>query len=174
MGSKSRTVLRIRQRASQSNSLATMLHRPGSRQWSQASWAQGVGSEPKEPREFPGVVGGGHLITAVQRGVYFQRQRRQAKIKGLKLKCKQERHTGPSCPFPALSEKSEAPCRRDRGPNRAAGWAEHCHPHRETGRGSSAPTAWSGTPAWPSATNGPSQHSGVSPDAGQAYERLTK
>lgn len=69
-----------------------------------------MGSEPKEPREFPGWGGCvGHLLTAAQRGVYFQRQRKQAKIKGLTLKCKQERHTGPSCPCPALSEKSGPP-----------------------------------------------------------------
>lgn len=65
----------------------------------------GVGSEPEEPRELPRAP----LLSSTKRSL-FSRQRKQAKMKGLKWKCKQESFPRQTV-FPTPSEKRKPPCR---------------------------------------------------------------
>lgn len=116
---------------------------------------QGVGSEPKEPREFPRAPL--PLCSSTKKNL-FSKTGKQAKIKGLKLKCNQDSHTRQGCVSFQPHLRKEAPCRSDRCPTRAAGRARCCHFHGETGWGFRAHTAWTGTLAWHPATERSSQH----------------
>lgn len=63
----------------------------------------GVGSEPEEPRELPRAP----LLSSTRRSL-FSRQRKQAKMKGLKWECKQESFPRQTL-FPTPSEERKTP-----------------------------------------------------------------
>lgn len=87
-----------------------------------------VGGQARKLENSPG-----HLFSAALRRVYLQRQRKQAKIKGLELKCKQESHTRRSCAFPTLAEKRGAPVGATQAPT-------------ELQAGRALPSPWKGHP----------------------------